>query len=62
MTPQIQPNPGSQDAQIAGCTCPILDNEYGAGAYSVNGVPQFWINENCPLHGGGGDRQEVETS
>ena len=26
-------NPGSREAVKAGCTCPVLDNEYGEGAY-----------------------------
>jgi hypothetical protein len=46
------PNPGSPEALVAGCTCPVLDNEHGVGAYvDEHGVPQFWINEECPIHG-----------
>ena len=42
-------NPGSKEAQDAGCTCPILDNEYGEGVdYEDKKV--FWITEGCPLH------------
>jgi hypothetical protein len=43
-------NPGSKEAQDAGCTCPILDNEYGKGVYVENGKPVFWIVQGCPLH------------
>ena len=42
--------PGSPEAIKAGCKCPILDNCYGKGAFMEDGVPQFWIIENCPLH------------
>lgn len=40
------PNPGSQEAQDAGCTCPVIDNHYGKG---VEG--NFWYSMNCPIHG-----------
>lgn len=43
------PNPGSDAAVEQGCTCPVMDNGHGLGAYGVMG--QFWINANCPLHG-----------
>lgn len=42
-----KPNPGSLAAQKMGCTCPVMDNGYGHGAY---GKGIFWINEGCPLH------------
>jgi len=46
------PNPGSKEAQDLGCTCPVLDNEYGEGAYiDKTGEPVFWITSGCPLHG-----------
>lgn len=44
------PNPGSREAGEQGCTCPVLDNCRGRGAYEVDGVPQFWIDSWCPLH------------
>jgi len=45
-------NPGSREAIKAGCTCPVLDNEYGEGAYiGLDGKPLFWIDPDCPLHG-----------
>ncbi len=44
------PNPGSDVALDRGCLCPVLDNGHGHGAQGLrNG--QFWINEDCPLHG-----------
>ena len=39
-------NPGSMLAIEKGCTCPVLDNNYGKG---VSGL--FWMDEKCPLHG-----------
>lgn len=45
------PNPGSREAVTSGCRCPVLDNHYGTGAYSKDKVPQFWISEECPIHG-----------
>ena len=26
-----KPNPGSKEAQVLGCVCPVLDNSYGKG-------------------------------
>lgn len=36
--------PGSEDAIVQGCTCPVLDNQE---------MPpdRKWVNGNCPLHG-----------
>lgn len=43
------PNPGSWEAQDAGCTCAVLDNNHGKFApYPPDG---WWITEDCPLHG-----------
>lgn len=53
MTPG-QPTPGSPEARIAGCRCPVLDNAHGRGVYNDDeGNPVFWINGDCPIHGGG---------
>lgn len=38
--------PGSEEAVKAGCTCPIIDNHYGAGFGG-----RYWMNEDCPIHG-----------
>lgn len=43
------PNPGSDEAQKRGCTCPVLDNGHGAGHYE-GGVLVFWQTAGCPLH------------
>lgn len=44
------PNPGSDEAIESGCTCPVLDNSHGRG-FGWPGSEQFWISEDCPLHG-----------
>lgn len=44
------PNPGSKEAQAQGCTCAIMDNHYGEG-FKVRGKIQWWIDEECPIHG-----------
>lgn len=48
-----KPSPGSDEARKLGCTCPVLDNNHGAGCgrKDDNGSPLFWINEACPVHG-----------
>lgn len=42
------PNPGSRHARAQGCTCPVVDNNYGMWA------PQpphgWWMVPDCPLH------------
>lgn len=48
----MTPTPGSDAAVALGCTCPVLDNGRGRGAYKVNGVWQFWIAFDCPVHQG----------
>lgn len=51
-----KPNPGSDKALEMGCTCPILDNRHGLGAYNYpDGM--FYINTTCPIHGGGLDEK-----
>jgi hypothetical protein len=45
-----QASPGSKKARDEGCTCPVVDNHYGAG-FPFNGEISFWIREDCPLHG-----------
>ena len=46
-----KPNPGSKEAIKQGCTCPVIDNHYGAGRPYGNDVC-FVYNLSCPLHGG----------
>lgn len=48
--------PGSETAVKNGCTCPVLDNNHGRGAYlSKENDPVFWYNKDCPLHGKSND-------
>jgi hypothetical protein len=47
MNKKKTPNPGSDEAIKLGCTCPVIDNNHGAGC--GNGL--FWISFECPLHG-----------
>ena len=49
------PPPGSDAAKRLGCTCPVMDNCRGVGAYGIPG--QFWITEGCPLHGRGRENE-----
>lgn len=45
------PNPGSDEAIEQGCTCAVLDNAHGKGAYvDSDGNPVFWISCDCPIH------------
>lgn len=53
MTHQDKPTPGSDEAVKAGCTCPVIDNARGKGAWGTRGENAvFWINDSCKLHGG----------
>mgnify|MGYP001581090404 CR=1 FL=1 len=45
------PNPGSDEALRLGCTCAVLDNNYGRG-FPWGGGPSFLVNTECPLHRG----------
>lgn len=52
---QKKPNPGSDEAIAAGCTCPVMDNHHGAGVMH-DGETVFWFDYDCfdydcPLHG-----------
>lgn len=45
-------NPGSPEAVANGCTCPIMDNANGQGAWGTSGTDAlFWRDVGCPLHG-----------
>jgi len=41
--------PGSSEAVLVGCKCPILDNAHGEGAGG-----NWWVSSECRLHAGGG--------
>lgn len=46
-----KPNPGSDEAILQGCRCPVLDNAHGRGAWGSEGPNAvFFVNEDCPLH------------
>lgn len=50
-----RPNPGALEAATLGCTCPVIDNNYGQFApWPPNG---WWITDGCPLHDLRGDDQ-----
>ena len=53
MNKKDTPNPGTQEAIDAGCTCPVLDNGWGKGSgyLDKDGKPTFWRDADCPLHG-----------
>jgi hypothetical protein len=46
-----KPNPGSKEAREQGCTCPVIDNNFGEGAPDGLGGVGFDVNAGCPLHG-----------
>lgn len=46
---KIKPNPGSDEALKLGCTCPVMDNHYGAGVPYKKGV-SFWYSDDCRVH------------
>jgi len=52
------PNPGSREAIVLGCKCPVLDNAHGVGMPYPDG-PRWWINGECPLHGAHDEQEEV---
>ena len=44
-------NPGSTEAIHEGCTCPVLDNEYGRGFMGMGGGEGIFVyNCDCPYH------------
>lgn len=49
------PNPGSREARVQGCSCPVIDNAYGHGYLSgikdENDQVIFVINDDCLVHG-----------
>lgn len=46
----MTPNPGSNEAIKAGCTCAVLDNAHGTGYMGQAGV--FVYTSGCPVHRG----------
>ena len=44
--------PGSEQAVARGCSCPVVDNKRGKGAYvDGEGNPLFWFSAECSMHG-----------
>lgn len=43
--------PGSPEAQQAGCTCPVIDNANGSGVPLGDSTVGYWINGDCLIHG-----------
>ncbi len=48
------PTPGSAEAKVRGCSCPVTEDSTGSG-YVVRGagVTYWWQDDKCPLHGFG---------
>lgn len=48
------PNPGSDEAVAAGCTCPVLDNNRGKRApfpsLIIAGADGWWVSGDCRIH------------
>jgi len=42
------PNPGSTEAQQAGCICAVLDNNHGK--WAPRPPDGWWITVGCPVH------------
>jgi len=51
------PPPGSDEALLEGCICPVIDNFYGQGWF-VHGERQFVIAQDCPLHSSENNEEE----
>lgn len=51
MVPELEAiDPGGDVAVNLGCTCGILDDAH-LRQITANGEQQFWVTEDCPLHG-----------
>lgn len=44
------PNPGSVAATMRGCTCPVIDNHCGKGAWGSDFPGVFIYISGCPIH------------
>jgi len=44
------PPPGSDEAFMKGCTCPIIDNCLGKGIGRDGAKYGWWIDSDCPIH------------
>jgi len=52
--------PGSPAAIAQGCTCPRMDNCHGEG-FVIDGLRQYWIAQDCPLHGWKGEDKNADS-
>jgi len=50
-TSNAVPNPGSPEAIVLRCKCPVMDNNYGQGIPTKDGIV-FWYSGDCPIHCG----------
>ena len=50
-----KPKPGSPEARLEGCKCPVIDNAHGkgymGGVKDDKGETMYVINGACPMHG-----------
>jgi len=53
------PPPGSDEALLLGCSCPVIDNFHGQGWFA-HGERQFWIAQDCPLHSPENEKEKNE--
>lgn len=53
------PNPGSDEAVAAGCTCPVMDN--GRGDPEIGRIRGFYCMVDCPVHGSLAIKQREEA-
>jgi hypothetical protein len=49
-----KPDPGSHQAIMDGCTCPVQMNNFGLGT-EESGELVFFVDAECPMHGPGDD-------
>jgi hypothetical protein len=45
-----KPDPGSHQALMDGCTCPVQMNNFGLGT-EKSGELVFFVDAECPVHG-----------
>jgi hypothetical protein len=48
MSEDFEYPPGSDEALVRDCLCPIIDNSHGEG---YMGTDSYVIRSDCPLHG-----------
>jgi len=53
------PPPGSDEALLLGCSCPVMDNYHGQGWFA-HGERQFMVAMDCPLHSPENEKEKNE--